>query len=138
VNAATHAFGLVLAVGGALIMTGTVAAKGDAWSIVGCGIYLACLIVVYAMSTLSHSTRSLEWKLFFRRLDQGAIYLLIVATYTPFSMLFLRSGVWWLLLALVWAIAIGGFVSKVFFAHRVNSVSICLSSLFQRYRNICR
>jgi hemolysin III len=124
VNAATHAFGLALAVIGALFMTAGVWGHGDLWRIVGCGVYLASLVAVYTMSTLSHCTRSLRWKSLFRRLDQGFIYLLIAATYTPFSLAYLRTGLWWALLGAMWAVAIIGFVAKVFFAHRVETVSV--------------
>ncbi len=124
INAGTHALGLVLAVIGALIMAGSVAADGDAWRTIGCGVYLASLITVYAMSTLSHMITTPRWKLLFRRLDQGFIYLLIVATYTPFSLAYLRTGLWWALLAAMWTVAIIGFVAKVFFSHRVEAVSL--------------
>jgi hemolysin III len=76
------------------------------------------------MSTLSHTARSPRWKSLFRRLDQGFIYLLIVATFTPFSLAYLRSGVGWALLAAMWAVALVGFAAKVFFAHRVEAVSV--------------
>ena len=123
-NAATHAFGLVLAVIGALVMAGSVAADGDLWRTIGCGVYLASLMAVYAMSTLSHIVAAPRWKLLFRRLDQGFIYLLIVATYTPFSLAYLRTGVGWALLAAMWIVAIVGFFAKVFIGHRVEAVSL--------------
>jgi hemolysin III len=99
---------------------------GDAWRIVGCMIYVASLVGVYAASTLSHSCKTPERKSFFRALDQGFIYLLIVATYTPLSLAYLRSGPWWILLAAMWVVALVGFFSKLFFFHRVDAVSIWL------------
>ena len=116
VNAATHAIGCVLAMSGAVVIAGSVVRSGNLLSIIGCAVYLASLIAVYAMSTLSHSARSLQWKLLFRRLDQGSIFLLIAATYTPFSIAYLPSAPWWILLGAIWTMAIAGFVSKVFFA----------------------
>lgn len=124
VNAATHAFGLVLAVVGALVMAHGILEHGDAGRSLGCGVYLASLVAVYAMSTLSHSATSPRWKSLFRRLDQGFIYLLIVATYTPFSLAYLQDVRWWLLLGAMWCVAILGFAAKVFFAHRVEAVSV--------------
>lgn len=123
-NAATHALGLLLSVVGAVVMAVSVLGQADKWRVIGCGVYLASLMAVYAMSTLSHSFRSPRWREFFRALDQGTIYLLIAATYTPFSLVYLRTTPWWLLLSAVWAVAIWGFISKVFFAHRLDSVSI--------------
>jgi hemolysin III len=124
VNAATHAMGCLLAIAGALVIARSMLTSLDVPSILGCSIYLASLITVYAMSTLSHSAKSPKWKTLFRRLDQGTIFVLIAATYTPFSIAYLASTPWWVLLGATWALAIAGFVSKVFFAHRVEWVSV--------------
>ena len=76
------------------------------------------------MSTLSHTFETPRLRTMFRALDQGAIYLLIAATYTPFSMAYLHTTPWWIVLGLVWTIALWGFFSKVFFAYRVEQVSM--------------
>jgi hemolysin III len=124
VNALTHGAGLALSVVGAALMVAVVMTHGDSWRVLGCSVYVASLIAVYAMSTLSHGCTTPRWRDFFRALDQGFIYLLIAATYTPFSLAYLRTAPWWLLLGAVWAIALYGFISKVFFAHRLNAVAI--------------
>jgi hemolysin III len=123
VNSITHGIGFILAVLGAVFMLGALE-RGDVWRAAGCGVYLASLITVYAMSTLLHSCQTPRWKSFFRALDQGSIYLLVAATYTPFSLAYLRSGVWWFLLGVIWAVALQGFLAKVLFAYRVDSPSI--------------
>jgi hemolysin III len=92
--------------------------------VAGCSIYLASLVAVYAMSTLSHSFTTPQIRSLFRRLDQGFIYCLIVATYTPFSLVYLRTWPWWCLLGVMWAIALWGFFSKVLFAHRIDAVVV--------------
>jgi hemolysin III len=122
-NRVTHGLGLVLSIGGALIMA-AVLGLGDEWRAAGCSVYMACLIVLYAMSTLSHTFQSPRLRSLFRSLDQGSIYLLIAATYTPFSLAYLRSTVWWILLGVVWVVALYGFASKVLFAYRVENVSM--------------
>jgi hemolysin III len=124
VNAVTHGGGLMLALAGALVMMQCVLRNGDAWSVGGCGVFLTCLVAVYGASTLSHSCTTVRWKRFFRRLDQGCIYLLIVATYTPFGLAYWRSGPGLMLLAILWTIAIIGCLSKVVFSHRVDVCSI--------------
>ena len=123
-NAITHGVGLALSVTGAVLMAAVLLSHGDPWRTIGCSVYLASLVAVYATSTLSHSCTKPRWKSFFRSLDQGFIYFLIAATYTPISLTYLRTGVWWLLLGAVWAVALYGFVSKVFFAHRVEAVYV--------------
>jgi hemolysin III len=123
VNSITHGIGIVLSVMGALVMFEALG-RGDTWRTLGCVVYLASLIGVYTMSTLSHSFQTPRLRSFFRALDQGTIYLLIAGTYTPFSMAYLRSGPWWIVLAAVWTVALGGFLSKVVFTVRVESVSM--------------
>jgi len=122
-NFVTHGIGFVLSLAGVAVMAAALG-SGDGWRIAGCSIYLASLMGVYLMSTLSHSFDEPRLRSLFRRLDQGTIYLLIAATYTPFSMAYLHSAFWFTLLAIVWTIAFWGFFSKVFFAHRVESVSM--------------
>lgn len=123
-NAATHGMGFMLATVGAYLMLERLATGTHGWLAVGCAMYLVSLLGVYSMSTMSHAATSLPRKFLYRQLDQGFIYLLIVATYTPFSIAFLHGPIWTLLLCAMWAVAIGGFVKKVFFAHHVNRVAL--------------
>lgn len=123
-NVITHGLGFLLSLVGAIAMAASVYGDGDVWRQVGCSVYAASLVALYAMSTLSHSATSPRWRSFFRALDQGCIYLLIAATYTPFSLVYLRTAPWWLLLGAIWAIACWGFLSKVVFSHRVEAVSL--------------
>src|SRR6187397_3442393 len=83
-NTLTHGFGLLLSVVAAVILLRSSLAYGDPWRVVGCGVFAAALIAVYAASTLSHCVSHRHWKHWFRMFDQGLIYILITATYTPF------------------------------------------------------
>ena len=112
-NVITHGLGFVLSTLGAVAMTLVVFRQGDGWRIVGCLIYAVSLVNVYAMSTLSHICTDPELRRYFRMLDQGFIYVLIAATYTPFSLAHLRTVPWWLFLGLIWTIALLGFFSKI-------------------------
>jgi hemolysin III len=122
-NTVTHGIGWVLSVGGAAVLIFRAASSGDAWRISGCAIFAVALIGVYAASTLSHATQA-PWRRRFRILDQGLIYLLIVGTFTPLALEFLRIGWGWLLLAIMWAVALVGFVSKIWFAHRIDAMAV--------------
>ncbi|MEX0937167.1 MAG: hemolysin III family protein [Pirellulales bacterium] len=125
-NTITHGLGFLLSVLGAIALGVHVFREGDAWRVLGCMIYAPSLVTVYAMSTLSHWCSAAGMRRQFRKLDQAFIYVLIVATYTPFSLAFLRTSFWWLFLAVLWAVAILGFLMKILLAHRVDSVSIWL------------
>jgi hemolysin III len=123
-NTITHGFGFILAVVGAQMLTANLLAQTNRWLVVGGLMYLVSLVGVYAMSALSHGATDLTWKTRFRQLDQGFIYLLIVGTYTPYSLAYLHGPIWMAVLGGMWIVAILGFITKVFLAHRVDSVSI--------------
>jgi hemolysin III len=122
-NFLTHGIGLVLSLAGVAVMA-AVLTYADSWRVAGCSIYLASLVGVYLMSTLSHTFETPQLRSFLRALDQGTIYFLIVGTYTPFALAYLHTWTWMALLAICWGIALYNFASKVFFAHRVESVNM--------------
>jgi len=122
-NSITHGLGFGLSVVGAFVMADTLGG-GDNWRVAGCSIFVTSMIAVYAMSTLSHLFESPRLRTLFRAIDQGTIYLLIAGTYTPFSLTYLHTTPWWVLLGTVWAVALYGFTSKVLFRHRVENVSM--------------
>lgn len=123
-NATTHGFGFCASVIGAFAQMAAVATGHNHWLILGCGVYVASLVAVYAMSTLSHAASDPKWKSLFRQFDQASIYLLIAGTYTPFALAYLHGNGWGLLLGLMWGVALVGAVSKLFFAYRVEAVSL--------------
>ncbi|HIF31160.1 MAG: hemolysin III family protein [Pirellulaceae bacterium] len=123
-NTLTHGLGFLLSVIGAIAMTICVVRDGDSWRILGCLTFSASLVTVYAMSTLSHSCSASKPKRRFQALDQGFIYLLIVSTHTSFSLAFLRTPPWWIFLAIMWTIALLGFLSKILWAHRVDGIAV--------------
>lgn len=123
-NRLTHGVGFMLSVVGAIYLVSVVSARSDLGRLLACVIYVASLMAVYAMSTLSHGPFGGRWRTFFRALDQGFIYFLIAGSVTPLAVTYLPSTVCWLLLGLMWTIAGAGFIAKVFFVHRVDSVSV--------------
>jgi hemolysin III len=117
-NVATHAMGLVLSVGaGAALIIASIW-RGSVWHIVGCSIFAASLILLYCSSTLYHVFTGPRVKRVFRALDHSAIYILIAGTYTPFTLVSLRGGWGWSLFGVLWGLALGGVVLKIFLVGR--------------------
>lgn len=125
-NTLTHGLGFLLSVIGAWVLIRTAYQTSDFWRILSAWVFGTALVLVYLFSTLSHAVRDLVAKYHFRVLDQAFIYLLIAGTYTPFALVYLRTGYWLSLLILMWMLAWYGFVQKVFFAHRISAISIGL------------
>ena len=125
-HALTHGLGLVLSVGGLAILVVASSVRGDAWQVVGCSIFGATLVLLYAASTLYHGIPVRRAKRLLQRLDHAAIFLLIAGTYTPFALVSLRGGWGWTLLALVWGLAILGIALEVAVPRRTRHLSVAL------------
>lgn len=127
-NTITHGLGFVLSLVAAAILMS--AARGtDALQFAAYALYAGTMVSVYAMSTASHAILEPKWNYLFRMLDQGCIYLFIAGTFTPVAAAYLRSGFWWILPAVIWTIAILGFLSKVVFVHRIQCASVVVPVL---------
>ncbi|HQB13096.1 MAG TPA: hemolysin III family protein, partial [Syntrophales bacterium] len=99
----THGIGVVLAIAGLAVLVLPALQQDDAWRVVSFSIYGGSLTLLYLASTLYHSFRDEQIKLFFRHFDHLSIFLLIAGTYTPVVLICLR-GIWgWTLFGLIWA-----------------------------------
>jgi hemolysin III len=126
-NSLTHGLGFALSLAGAGVMTASVWQAQDAWRTFGCCLFVATMVAVYGASTLSHMAQTRRLKRLFRVWDQALIYLLIVGTFTPFALVYLRTNwVWCALLGVMWTLALGGFISKIVYNHKVDRISIWL------------
>lgn len=123
-NSLTHGGGLLLAVVGAAIVFNAISDTANNAMRIGCWIYALALVLVYAVSTLSHLVENPTRRHFFRSLDQGVIFMFIVGNFTPIAIACLHDTTRWILLAIMWAVALIGFCSKVFWGHRVESISV--------------
>lgn len=124
-NGYSHLVGALLAAGGATVLVVLGALQGDPWKIVSFAIYGAGLVLLYGFSTLYHSTRG-RVKRFFQKLDHNAIYLLIAATYTPFTLVTLRGPWGWTLFGGVWGLAAIGIFQELLIGHRTRKLSLVL------------
>lgn len=90
-NTLSHAIGIIFTV---ILMPFFVMKSmesGDAFRIVSSIIFLVSLFVLYCGSTLYHGWKPSKTKSVLRVLDHSNIYLLIVGTYAPYSLIALRS-----------------------------------------------
>ena len=108
-NSISHLVGACVAGAGLAVLVVAASLRGDPWQIVSFSVYGATLLVLYLFSTLYHSLRG-SAKNLFRKLDHGAIYLLIAGTYTPFTLVTLRGGWGWSLFGVIWGLAAVGIV----------------------------
>jgi hemolysin III len=88
---------------------------GSLFHIVTFSIFGAGLINLYAASTLFHSAVNPRVKYNLNLFDHSSIYILIAATYTPFSLIGIKGAFGWVIFGLVWTMAIAGIVFKIWF-----------------------
>ena len=72
------------------------------------------MVLLYCASTIYHAVPHERAKALFRKLDHGAVYLLIAGTYTPFTLGALNGPLGWTLLGVVWSLAAVGITLKAF------------------------
>jgi hemolysin III len=112
VSGYSHLAGLVLAAIGAVFLL----ARGS--SLATHALYAACLVALYAASSAYHLvpgsdavTRAL------RKLDHGAIFLMIAGTCTPLFARAFDGRVRVAMLATIWGLAAAGIVMRVLWMH---------------------
>lgn len=123
-NSVTHGIGAALSVAALVLLVVFASLYGDVWRIVSFSIYGATLFILYLSSTLYHSFTNQKVKNFFNILDHTSIYLLIAGTYTPITLVPLRGPWGWTLFGLIWAMAIGGIITKIFIIGRYKMLSV--------------
>jgi hemolysin III len=110
-----HALGLTAAAAGGVVLIALSMLSGGGLGLAAAtGLYAVCLITMLACSAVYNLTRPTRARPFLRRLDEAAIFIMIAGSYTPFTTQRL-TGAWAIgMTALVWTLAIGGAVGKLF------------------------
>lgn len=113
-NSASHGAAFVAAALAAPFPIAAAARGGSAAEVVGASVFAATMVLLYAASMLYHAIPHPRAKRLLRKLDHGAIYLLIAGTYTPFTLGALGGPWGWTLFAIVWSLAVVGVALKAF------------------------
>ncbi len=122
-NLFTHSFGLGLAVCGTIFLI-IKSAGSDGLRLFSYVVYGACIVILYASSSLYHSLWDARSKKVFRRLDHSAIYMAIAGTFTPVTLLTIQGAFGWTMFLVIWAFALVGILLKVFFPHKYAKASV--------------
>lgn len=114
-NSWSHAAGIVLGVIFGVIFLVWCGRNTNGWATAGVILYLTGMLLSYVSSTVYHalSARS-KWKERLRKCDHAAIYWHIAGSYSPITLIAMRShGMWgWAIFVFVWLCAIIGTVSS--------------------------
>lgn len=125
-NAITHGIGVVLSIAALVILIVFSSLEGNAWHIVSFTLFGITMVLLYTSSTLLHSLPDGKAKDIFEILDHSSIYFFIAGSYTPFLFVVVQGKLGWTLFGIVWGLAIGGTIFKVYFVKRFLVISTVL------------
>ncbi|MDP3446287.1 MAG: hemolysin III family protein [Ignavibacteria bacterium] len=114
-NTLSHAVGIPISIAVITLLVVFSALYGNVWHIVSFSIFGASMLFLYTASTIFHGVSNPRTKFSLNKLDHSAIYILIAGSYTPMALTTLRGPLGWTLFGIVWALAIGGIVYKIWF-----------------------
>ncbi len=132
-NACSHGGGIVLGVVFGLIFLTWCFQADDQWAKIGVILYLFGMLGSYVASTVYHSIKHRsKWKERLRKWDHAAIYWHIAGSYSPLTLVALRTqGYWgWALFVFVWTCAIiGTIVSFIHLKEHSNFETCCFVAM---------
>jgi hemolysin III len=112
-NSLSHAFGVAFALVAGPFLLAKASATGDAWRIVSSALFVASLLILYAVSATYHGMRPSKAKRVLRVLDHDMVFVLITGTYAPYCLVGLMgsSPLWaWIIYGLCLALGVVGIV----------------------------
>ncbi|MDO4199009.1 MAG: hemolysin III family protein [Erysipelotrichaceae bacterium] len=116
ISALTHFIGFI----GAIIGMPVLLIKASAYhcelkTMIGFGVYMLSMIILYGASTSYHSFNINERaNRILKKIDHCSIFVLIAGSYTPVCLDVLNNRSGKILLIVIWAIAIAGIIFKIF------------------------
>ncbi|MDT8326425.1 MAG: hemolysin III family protein [Roseovarius sp.] len=111
-DGAVHIVGLLAAIAGVSVLFAMWALRMDGVTLASTIVYSGALILMLTASATYHLAAHTTARPILRRLDHAAIYLKIAGTFTPLSVL-LGTGFGYVILALVWVLALIGASAKL-------------------------
>jgi hemolysin III len=117
-SAITHLIGTLMAVFAATPLLIKAAGQPSFIHLLSLGVFILSMILLYSASTIYHTfgkTITIHERL--KKLDHMMIYVLIAGTYTPICVIALGGRTGFLLLALIWGLAVIGIIVTGFWVH---------------------
>jgi len=121
-----HALGFLLSVAALVALLLRASALDSMLVLVSFGLFGVSLVLLYAISTLYHSTQNPRLRSRLRVADHASIYVLIAGTYSPFALIVMQGSIGWTIFAVSWSMALAGIVLKLFYTGRFSLLSTLL------------
>jgi hemolysin III len=121
-----HLWSFVVAVAAGIVLVSLAGATVSAEAAVAVAVYSLTVCGVFGVSALYHrrTWHTERARTLMKRLDHAMIFVFIAGTYTPFAVLALPERTGLIVLAVVWAGALGGVVLKIAWPHAPRWVGV--------------
>lgn len=96
-NSVSHGIGALAALIGAAILVIRSVTTGSGKAVASLAAYGASLVLLYTASAVYHAVKNERWKARLRVMDHCSIFILILGTYIPMSLLVIGGRTGWLL-----------------------------------------
>ena len=121
-NAISHGVGGLLSIAGLVLLL--VRARGPL-AVVSVSLFGAAMVILYVISCVYHAlSRRTEGKKVLRVIDHCNVFLLVMCTYVPVSLLGVGGALGWVLLSVVSAFAVTGIVFNAIRVDRFKALSV--------------
>jgi len=135
-NSLSHGAGLLFGIVSIPILVGTAIFHSTPAKVTGAIAFGIAFLMVYTFSTLYHSFHHPLLKKLLQKLDHISIYYLIAGSYTPFILAYVQNSKGFILLAILWFLALAGTVFNIYLAMGWMFI-VLADSFFQRFPINC-
>ena len=119
-NAVSHGVGVLISYIGLIYL---VSISSTTREVVAVSVYATCLLLMFLFSTLYHAIFNDMARSILKRLDHCGIFLLITASYVPFTFLVLNTTASYIIFSILIVLTIIGIVIKVFYVGKFKKIS---------------
>lgn len=128
-NTVSHGIGALLALAGTVPLVIRGAMTGSAKTVFSLAVYGFSLVLLYTASTVYHAVRQPGVKRAMRVMDHCSIFMLILGTYIPMSLLVVGGKTGWMLFLTNTTLAVVGITLNAIDLKRFDRVSLLLYAL---------
>ena len=128
-NSISHGIGALLALVGAVILIVRGMNVGSGKAVASLSAYGVSLVLLYTASAVYHAVKNERWKAWLRIMDHCSIFLLILGTYIPMSLLVIGGKTGWILFLTNTALAAIGITLTAIDLKRFDKFNLVLYAL---------
>ena len=128
-NSVSHGVGALLALAGAVLLIVRSISTGSGKAVASLAAYGVSLVLLYTASAVYHAVRDQRIKVWLRVMDHCSIFILILGTYIPMSLLVIGGKAGWLLFLINTALAVIGITLTTIDLARFDRFNLVLYAL---------